>query len=181
MRIGLPAERGVEAGEDVIVVRIGVNGVVQAIDDEVVLLDKVAFSLVDGIIAELGDVVAMVIEGWLVADDEVVAATDGLAEDVKGIEKGGGRCRVTGGCGIAAFEGVDGVRGGGCGRSGVWMRVQASAAVRGCCAWAAHGDAARKETPSSRRRRRVEMGGWHAAIVPRLDSVWTSTCCSAGS
>ncbi len=126
MREGLPAERGVEAVEDVVVVGVGVDGVVQAIDDEVVLLDEVTLALVDGIVLELGDVVAMVIEGGLVGDDEVVAATDGLAEDVKGVEEGGGDAGDGGG-GIAGLEGVDGV----CGRGGGVMGVDAGPGVAG--------------------------------------------------
>ena len=119
--VARPAERLVETAEDVVVVRVGVDGVVQAIDDEVMLLDEGALGKVDGIAAEVSDVVAVVIEGWLVADDEVIAAANGFAQHVEGVEEGGGDAG-DGRCGVAGLEGVNRIRGRGGGVVGVDAR-----------------------------------------------------------
>ena len=90
MGIAGPSEGLVEAVQDAVAFWVCVDLVVQAIDDEVMLLDEGALGLVDGIVGELRGLIAVVIEGGLVADDEVVSATDGFAEDVQAVEEGSG-------------------------------------------------------------------------------------------
>ena len=51
--VSLPAECLVEAAQDVIVVRVGMDSVMKAVDDQMMLLDVVALGLVDGIRGEV--------------------------------------------------------------------------------------------------------------------------------
>ena len=83
--------------------------VVEAPDDEVMVLHVGELFFVDRVVDEEGVFVAMVVEGGLVGDDQVGVQSDGLAKDVHGV---GEACHNAGDdCGgVAGLDGVDGIR-----------------------------------------------------------------------
>ena len=79
--------------------------VMEAPDDEVMVVDVGELFLVDGIVDEERVFVAVVVEGGLVGDDQVGVEGDGAAEDVHGV---GEACHDAGDdCGgVAGLDGV---------------------------------------------------------------------------
>jgi hypothetical protein len=82
--------------------------VVEAPDDELMVAHVGELFLVDGIVGEERGLVAMVVEGGLVGDDQVGVEGDGLVQDVHAV---GEACHNAGDdCGwVAGFDGVHGI------------------------------------------------------------------------
>ncbi len=77
----------------------------KAPDDEVMVVDIGELFLVDGVVREEGVLVAVIVKGGLVGDDQIGVQSDGAAEDVRGV---GETCHYAGNdCGRVA--GLDGV------------------------------------------------------------------------
>ena len=108
MGISLPAEGLVDAGKDVIPAGVGVDFIVETVDDKMMLVDVCEFLSVDWIIGKEGGIVAMVVESGLVADDQVVTTAHCFAKDIHGIEKGGGDACYRRGR-VAGLERIDSV------------------------------------------------------------------------
>ena len=107
MLVLLPADSCDEAFADTIG-PAEVPLVVEAPDDEMMLLNIGELLLVDGVVDEESIFVAMVVEGGLVGDDEIGVKRHGLAKDVHRV---GEACHDAGDdCeSVAGFDGVNGI------------------------------------------------------------------------